>query len=130
MMVGGEVDYASSSGLPGPLLSPDGGDIEVSIIAPAYCCQEWLEELFTRIRSAVGALTVDFEVILVENGSPDSSWAELCRLVAQDRRLKALRLSRNFGQHAAIMAGLECARGEFTVLMDSDLQDEPENIPA
>ncbi len=109
--------------------SRDGG-IELSIIAPVYCCQDWLEELYTRIRSAAGAVTDDFEVILVEDGSPDGSWAELCRLAGQDRRLKALRLSRNFGQHAAIMAGLECARGEFTVLMDSDLQDEPENIPA
>jgi dolichol-phosphate mannosyltransferase len=130
MTAGGEVDHASSSDLPRTAVSPDGGEIKVSIIAPVYCCQDWLEELFTRIRSAVGAVTEDFEVILVEDGSPDGSWAELCRLADQDRRLKALRLSRNFGQHAAVSAGLECARGKITVLMDSDLQDEPESIPA
>jgi len=109
--------------------SPHRNRIEVSIIAPVYCCEGWLRELFTRIRSAVGAVTEEFEVILVEDGSLDGSWAEIRELASHDHRLKGLRLSRNFGQQAATAAGLECARGEYTVIMDSDLEDMPENIP-
>src|SRR5215469_541997 len=101
--------------------SPHCNNIEVSIIAPVYCCQGWLRELFTRIRSAVSPVTEKFEVILVEDGSLDGSWAEIREIAGHDHRLKGLRLSMNFGQQAATAAGLECARGEYTVIMDSDL---------
>src|SRR5207302_11105412 len=71
-----------------------------------------------------------FEVILVDDGSPDRSWEVIQDLASRDAEIVGFRLSRNFGQHAAIAAGFERAAGDITVLMDADLQDEPEHLPA
>lgn len=88
-----------------------------------------VEELVTRIVASVSSITDDFEIILVNDASPDNSWAEIERQCALNPRVKGLNLSRNFGQHYAITAGLTYSTGEWVVVMDCDLQDRPEEIP-
>ncbi len=74
-------------------------------------------------------ITGDYEIILVNDGSPDKSWAKIVEATKADFRVKGLQLSRNFGQHYAITAGLDFAKGEWIVVMDCDLQDNPSEIP-
>src|SRR5205807_9626457 len=82
-----------------------------------------------RIRDALEPVTTDFELVLVDDGSPDASWPVIRELSAVDDRVVGLRLSRNFGQHAAITAGLAASRGRWVAVMDCDLQDPPEELP-
>jgi dolichol-phosphate mannosyltransferase len=100
-----------------------------SILIPVYNNAGSLRALVSRIVVALEAACIPFEIVLVDDGSLDSSWSILCELADAEPRIKALRLSRNFGQHAAISAALEHARGSRFVLMDADLQDRPEMIP-
>lgn len=102
---------------------------EISIVSPVYRAEGVVAELVSRITTAVESLGVDFEIILVEDGSPDKSWEAIATECNRDSRVRGLRLSRNFGQHRAITAGLDHARGRWTVVMDCDLQDRPEEIP-
>jgi glycosyltransferase involved in cell wall biosynthesis len=101
----------------------------LSVVVPVYKCDECLSHLEQRLSAAISPLTEDYEIIFVDDRSPDDSWSTLLRLAAHDPRNRLLRLSRNFGQHAAITAGLAIARGDWTVVMDCDLQDPPEEIP-
>jgi dolichol-phosphate mannosyltransferase len=87
-----------------------------------------VDELVRRIITSVSALTENFELILVDDRSPDNSWQQIQRNTALDKRVRGVRLSRNFGQHKAITAGLAQCRGEWVVVMDCDLQDQPEEI--
>lgn len=82
-----------------------------------------------RITDAVKPITDEFEIVLVDDFSPDHSWAVIEQLAEDNPRIKGIKLSRNFGQHYAITAGLDHARGEWVVVMDCDLQDRPEEIP-
>lgn len=102
----------------------------LSIISPVYRTEELVEELVRRIHASVGLFTQDYEIILVDDRSPDGAWAHIRAEVARDPRVHGLRLSRNFGQHQAITAGLDRCRGEWVVVLDCDLQDRPEEIPA
>lgn len=88
-----------------------------------------LSELVQRIKESVQKLTENYEIILVNDSSPDNSWCEIEKACDSDSRVKGLDLSRNFGQHYAITAGLHFAKGEWVVVMDCDLQDRPEEIP-
>ncbi len=88
-----------------------------------------LDELIIRIEVAVRSITEDYEIILVNDCSPDDSWAKMKEICARDMRVKGINLSRNFGQHYAIIAGLTASTGEWVVVMDCDLQDRPEEIP-
>ena len=88
-----------------------------------------IDELVRRIVASVAPVTSDFEIILVDDRGPDNSWGRIEAAAAADPRVRGVRLSRNFGQHRAITAGLESARGEWVVVMDCDLQDRPEEIP-
>lgn len=103
--------------------------VEMSVVVPVYGCQACLVELHRRICDAVEPLVADFELVLVDDGSPDEAWATMRELAATDKRVTALRLSRNFGQHAAITAGLAASRGRWVAVLDCDLQDPPEEIP-
>lgn len=105
-------------------------DPQLSIVSPVYGCAGCLEALCERIIAAVGPLGVAFEIVLVCDASPDDAWARIREIGARDRRVRGVRLSRNFGQHPAITAGLAHARGAWVVVMDCDLQDPPEAIPA
>lgn len=100
----------------------------ISIVTPVYKAEACLEELCRRLVGALAAISPDFEIILVEDASPDRSWEILARIIAAEPRCKGIRLARNFGQHYAITAGLEHASGEWIVVMDCDLQDQPEEI--
>jgi dolichol-phosphate mannosyltransferase len=105
------------------------GTPELSIVVPVYKCGPCLEALHSRVSAAVEPLVDDFELVLVDDRGGDESWDVIQDLVRRDRRVKGLRLSRNFGQHAAITAGLAHAQGRWAVVMDCDLQDPPEEIP-
>ncbi len=102
----------------------------LSVVTPVYGCTTLLPELFLRLKEVINPLSEDFELILVEDGGPDDAWAQIVELAQKDSRVKGLRLSRNFGQHYAITAGLEESKGKWIVVMDCDLQDRPEEIPA
>jgi polyisoprenyl-phosphate glycosyltransferase len=100
----------------------------ISVVSPVYMAQRILPALCQRLDAALSQLTPDYEIILVCDGSPDNSWRVMQDLVHQHPRLVAVNLSRNFGQHYATTAGMDLARGTWTVVMDCDLQDPPEEI--
>jgi dolichol-phosphate mannosyltransferase len=108
---------------------PGRGSVEITVVVPVYACQDCLRELYRRICDALEPLSGDFELILVDDGSPDDAWHLVRGLASADSRVRGLRLSRNFGQHAAITAGLAASRGRWAVVMDCDLQDPPEEVP-
>lgn len=105
-------------------------NIKLSIVSPVYRAEKMVHMLVERIVKSVSTITEDFEIILVNDASPDASWSVIEYECAQDKRVKGINLSRNFGQHYAITAGLHYAKGEWVVVMDCDLQDRPEEIPA
>ena len=102
---------------------------ELSVVIPAYGCADCLAALVARLRASIEPVTSDFEVLLIDDRSTDGGWDVIRRLAAEEPRLRGFRLSRNFGQHAAITAGLAGARGRWIVVMDCDLQEPPELIP-
>lgn len=103
-------------------------DCHISIITPIYGCQAGLVELYIRLKTALETITSDFEIIMVNDSSPDDAWETIVKLARKDHRVKGINLSRNFGQHHAITAGLDYCSGEWVVVMDCDLQDQPEEI--
>jgi dolichol-phosphate mannosyltransferase len=88
-----------------------------------------LEELVTRVKVSVQTITDDYEIVLVNDCSPDDSWTKIKEICAKDPKVKGVNLSRNFGQQKAITAGLSKTSGERVIVMDCDLQDVPEEIP-
>lgn len=100
-----------------------------SIVSPVYLAENIVDELVRRIQVSLDPLTSSYEIILVDDRGPDNSWERIKQQAVRDPRVRGVRLSRNFGQHKAITAGLEQARGEWIVVMDCDLQDQPEEIP-
>jgi glycosyltransferase involved in cell wall biosynthesis len=102
---------------------------EVSVVVPVYKCKPCLQALCERTGKALDSVTSSWEIVLVDDRGEDGSWETIQELVRRERRVKGLRLSRNFGQHAAITAGLAHAGGSWVVVMDCDLQDPPEEIP-
>lgn len=101
----------------------------VSVVVPCYRCDLYLEELCRRLHQALGERPGGYEVILVNDGSPAKDWEVIQKLAESHDQVRGLDLSRNFGQHYAITAGLDVSRGQWIVVMDGDLQDEPEEIP-
>jgi len=101
----------------------------ISVVSPVYQAEKLLLPLVQRTQAALEKITAAYEIILVEDGSTDHSWQEIAKLARQDTRIKGIKLSRNFGQHYAITAGLDLSRGDWVVVMDCDLQDQPEEIP-
>jgi polyisoprenyl-phosphate glycosyltransferase len=106
------------------------GEPLLSVVSPVYRAERTVPELVRRIRAALEPQFRDFEIVLVEDGSPDRSWEAIVAECARDQRVKGIRLSRNFGQHAAITGALAHACGRYVVVMDCDLQDDPADIPA
>lgn len=104
-------------------------EIELSVVVPVYGCADCLLALHDRLTTSVSQVTDRYELVLVDDRSVDDGWAVLQRLAARDGHVRAFRLSRNFGQDAAITAGLAQARGAWAVVMDCDLQEAPEDIP-
>lgn len=104
--------------------------VSISVILPVYRTAVFLPELCRRLHETLVSCSENYELLLIDDGSPDDAWNIILRLASADPHVKALRLSRNFGQHPAISAGIDRARGDYIVLMDTDLQDRPEDIPA
>lgn len=100
----------------------------ISVVVPVYLNQGSLNELSIRLTDSLESINPNFEVVFVDDGSPDDSWSVIKECTLADKRFRGIRLSRNFGQHVAITAGLNHARGEWIVVMDADLQDQPEDI--
>jgi glycosyltransferase involved in cell wall biosynthesis len=103
--------------------------IELSVVVPVFGCADCLVALHRRLTASIAAITESYELVFVDDRSVDSGWAVLGRLADSDPHVRAFRLSRNFGQDAAITAGLAQARGDWAVVMDCDLQEAPEDIP-
>jgi len=101
---------------------------KISVVTPVYGCCSSLTNLYDRLKDTLVTISDDFEIIMINDASPDDSWEVIKELAAQDKRVKGINLSRNFGQHKAITAGLDHAEGDWVVVMDCDLQDQPEEI--
>lgn len=108
-----------------PRLAPS----SVSVIVPVYNGEATLDELTTRIKAVLAPIVEDFEIILVNDGSRDSSWEVISRLAGQNQNIRGLNLMHNYGQHNALLVGIQGARYEIIVTIDDDLQHPPEEIP-
>jgi polyisoprenyl-phosphate glycosyltransferase len=100
----------------------------ISVVVPLYCCEAFVVELHERLVRTLSSISPRFEIVLVNDASPQADWQRVRELAASDPRVKAINLSRNFGQHYAITAGVDHAEGDWVVVMDGDLQDPPEEI--
>ena len=100
----------------------------ISIVSPVYRAAKILPVLVQEIEAVMRKMGQDFEIILVDDRSPDDSWDVMKELSLVHKNLYIYRLSRNFGQHATIMAGLSKTNGEWVVVMDCDMQDQPKEI--
>jgi len=102
---------------------------DLSVVVPILNEEQSLPELYERTTAALAGLGRSYELIFVDDGSSDGTFAELERLHARDPHVRAVRFKRNFGQHPAMHAGLARGRGEILITMDGDLQNAPEDIP-
>ncbi len=103
-------------------------NILISVVSPVYKAESTVPILVGLLKEELEKITPNFEIILVEDGSPDNSWQLVQAETAKDNKVKGIKLSRNFGQHYAITAGLDHAKGKWVVVMDCDLQDKPSEI--
>jgi glycosyltransferase involved in cell wall biosynthesis len=101
----------------------------VSIVVPVYRSAETLRELHRRLVAMLARVTPIFEIILVDDASGDGSWEVIEQLAGEDRRVHGIRMSRNYGQHNALLCGIRAARYEIAVTIDDDLQNPPEEVP-
>ena len=107
------------------------GDLpDISVVIPVYKAEHCLNELYSRLLASLSLISEKFEIILVEDCGGDNSWDMIERMSKIDARVKGIQFSRNFGQHYGISAGLDASIGNWVVVMDCDLQDRPEEIPA
>ncbi|WP_269683931.1 glycosyltransferase family 2 protein [Flavobacterium lacustre] len=100
----------------------------ISFVSPVYKAEKILERLVDEIHKVMLLIGTPYEIILVDDRSPDKSWDVMKQLCREFPVVKSIRLSRNFGQHPAIMAGLAHAKGEWVVVLDCDLQDQPKEV--
>ncbi len=100
----------------------------ISIVIPLYKCAPFIKELCKRLQLELEKISSNYEIILINDSSPFNDWENVIEASKNDSRIKGINLSRNFGQHYAITAGLDIAKGEWVVVMDGDLQDQPEEI--
>jgi polyisoprenyl-phosphate glycosyltransferase len=109
--------------------SATSSNLKFSVVIPVFNEESNLPLLYSRLSAVMKSLDDSYEIIFVDDGSRDTSFEIIKRLHEKDHRVKGIRFTRNFGQHIAITAGLDNARGASVVLMDADLQDQPEEIP-
>lgn len=100
----------------------------ISVVIPVYGCKTSLIELVLRLEKTLKTISEEYEIILVNDASPDNPWNLIKELSAKNNRIKGVNFSRNFGQHFAITAGIDYSNGDWVVVMDCDLQDKPEEI--
>jgi len=101
---------------------------DLSVVIPVFRAEDCLPELYRRLKESIEPITHDFEIILVEDCGGDKSWSLIEGIVRSDKRVRGVRLSRNFGQHAATICGIEKASGRWVVTLDDDLEQGPEDI--
>lgn len=101
-----------------------------SVVIPLYRCSNAIAELNKRLISSISTIIEHFEIIYINDASPENDWEMVLEEAKKDNRIKGINLSRNFGQHYAITAGLQYVTGEWIIVMDGDLQDQPEEILA
>jgi glycosyltransferase involved in cell wall biosynthesis len=104
------------------------GPPHISVVTPAYRCAECIPELCRRLATVLDGIDPNYEIVIVNDASPDRDWEIVQELARADRRIKGINFSRNFGQHHAVTAGVDHASGDWVVVMDCDLQDQPEEI--
>jgi putative glycosyltransferase len=104
--------------------------MRISVVSTLYKSTPYIPEFVERVRVALRGLTADFEIILVDDGSPDDSLSVALAQMAGEPRLRIIELSRNFGHHKAMMTGLDHARGDLVFLIDVDLEEPPELLSA
>ena len=103
--------------------------LEVSVVVPLYRTSTTLKDLVNRLTDVFLSMNISYEIILVNDGSPENDWEILKEIIKNSKHITGINLSRNFGQHYAITAGLTRVTGRWIVVMDGDLQDKPEEIP-
>ena len=103
--------------------------IHISVVSPVYRAEKCIEELVNQIEKEIAAITGSYEIILVEDCGPDNSWGKIQEICKTNSKVVGIKLSRNFGQHYAITAGLDHCKGDWVVVLDCDLQDRPDQIP-
>jgi glycosyltransferase involved in cell wall biosynthesis len=102
----------------------------LSVIVPLYNEEESVRPLYSAIRKTLDSISVDYEVLCVDDGSQDSTFRVAADLAADDDRLRVIKFRKNYGQTPAMAAGIEHARGKILLTMDGDLQNDPSDIPA
>ncbi|NUN06109.1 MAG: glycosyltransferase family 2 protein, partial [Bdellovibrio sp.] len=103
--------------------------MKISTVIPSYGAPNSLKELHSRLIATFAQLNCQYEIIFVNDACPKNSWTKIQEICALDPHTKGLNLARNFGQHAAISAGLSQCTGDWITVMDCDLQDDPKYIP-
>ena len=103
--------------------------MDLSVIVPLYNERENVNPLYSAIVNAVTPLGVDYEILFIDDGSTDTTFYNACALAAQDPKLRVIKFRKNYGQTAAMAAGINHARGKILVTMDGDLQNDPADIP-
>ena len=101
----------------------------ISVVVPVYRSAETLGELIRRLGETLAGPGEPYEILLIEDNSPDASWSVVADLAEADQRVRGIRLSRNYGQHNALLCGIRAARFDRIVTIDDDLQNPPEEIP-
>ncbi len=101
----------------------------LSIVSPIYGSKDLVKLLYEKLTEVLTKMDVDYEIIFVNDACPKGSGEEIERIAKLDSKLKFIDLARNFGQHIAIKAGIDNAKGDYVIIMDCDLQDNPEDIP-
>ncbi|MBR4994620.1 MAG: glycosyltransferase [Alistipes sp.] len=104
--------------------------LDLSVVVPFYNEEESLAELVAWIDRVAGENSLSYEIVMVDDGSSDGSWAEVERLKGEYPAIRAIKFGRNYGKSAALYCGFEAAEGEVVITMDADLQDSPDEIPA
>ena len=103
--------------------------MHVSIISTLYLSEDFIEEFCARMQKSVESVTDSYEIILVDDGSPDKSYQRAQIIHESNNKIKLIQLSRNYGHHRAMYAGIQHSKGELIFLIDSDLQEQPEAFP-
>jgi dolichol-phosphate mannosyltransferase len=101
---------------------------EISVVAPIYNEEQTISEFVKQVTNTLNQISIDYEILLVDDGSNDNSWEKIKTEVMSNSNIRGIKLSRNFGHHYAISAGLHKANAKWIVVMDSDLQDRPDVI--
>ena len=103
--------------------------MNLSIVVPVYKGESFIEPLVAELSRTLPTFTEKYEIILVNDGSPDNSWVVIRQLIRSFKNVRGICLKRNYGQHNATLCGVRAARYEITITMDQDLQHRPEDIP-